>query len=127
MSATFLLELSKRLLLRIFKSINLRTQHTLRYNRLTDLSPPNNDHWSYKHNSFGRRTRKFNFSRNNKRGTHYAHGEQHTIGEVSLPANAKDWGFLHNGTKVSPDMARVVVKPDGYVRTSFPYNSSHSK
>ncbi|WP_284452864.1 RHS repeat domain-containing protein [Pseudomonas protegens] len=53
-------------------------------NRLTDLYTPNNEHWRYEYDAFGRRTRKFNFSRSNKRGTHYAHSEQHIIGEEYL-------------------------------------------
>ncbi len=58
-------------------------------NRLTDLYPPNNEHWRYQYDAFGRRTRKFNFSRSNKRGMHYAHSEQHIIGEEYLWSDKK--------------------------------------
>jgi len=44
---------------------------------------------------------------------------------VVLPENIKARGYLPDGTEVSSDMVRVVVKPDGSVRTSFPFNSSH--
>ncbi|MDD1151745.1 DUF6531 domain-containing protein [Pseudomonas sp. TNT2022 ID357] len=53
-------------------------------NRLTDLYTPNNEHWRYEYDAFGRRTRKFNFSRSNKRNSIYAHSEQHIIGEEYL-------------------------------------------
>jgi hypothetical protein len=33
--------------------------------------------------------------------------------------------FLGDGTELSTDMARVVVKPNGSVRTAYPYNSAH--
>lgn len=35
-------------------------------------------------------------------------------------------GFLPDGTEVVPDMVRVVVKPNGSVRTAFPYSSAHA-
>ncbi|MEZ2634690.1 S-type pyocin domain-containing protein [Morganella morganii] len=47
------------------------------------------------------------------------------VHDVALPENIKARGYLPDGTEVSSDMARVVVKPDGSVRTSFPFNSSH--
>ncbi|WP_249956914.1 RHS repeat-associated core domain-containing protein, partial [Escherichia coli] len=47
------------------------------------------------------------------------------VHDVPLPTNIKSRGYLPDGTEVVPDMARVVVKPDGSVRTSFPFNSSH--
>ncbi|PYC31024.1 RHS repeat domain-containing protein, partial [Pseudomonas protegens] len=53
-------------------------------NRLTDLYTPNNEHWRYEYDAFGRRTRKFNFSRSNNRNSIYAHSEQHIIGEEYL-------------------------------------------
>jgi len=33
--------------------------------------------------------------------------------------------FLADGSELSTDMARVVVKPNGSVRTAFPFNSAH--
>nr|WP_275366857.1 RHS repeat-associated core domain-containing protein [Xenorhabdus bovienii] len=47
------------------------------------------------------------------------------VHNVPLPSAIKGRGYLPDGTEIVPDMARVVVKPDGSVRTSFPYNSSH--
>ncbi len=47
------------------------------------------------------------------------------VHDVVLPENIRARGYLPDGTEVSSDMARVVVKPDGSVRTSFPFNSSH--
>jgi len=44
--------------------------------------------------------------------------------DVPVPARMGR-SFLPNGTELRPDMARVVVKPDGSVRTAFPYNSAH--
>jgi len=44
--------------------------------------------------------------------------------DVPVPARMGR-SFLPNGTELQPDMARVVVKPDGSVRTAFPYNSAH--
>ena len=47
------------------------------------------------------------------------------VHDVSLPTNIKGRGYLPNGTEIVPEMARVIVKSDGSVRTSFPFNSSH--
>ncbi|PIT58391.1 hypothetical protein BHC59_01785, partial [Snodgrassella alvi] len=47
------------------------------------------------------------------------------VHDVPLPPNIKGRGYLPDGTEIFPDMARVVVKPDGSVRTSFPFNSSY--
>ncbi|ORF22631.1 hypothetical protein BGI03_00115 [Snodgrassella alvi] len=47
------------------------------------------------------------------------------VHDVPLPQNIKGRGYLPDGTEIFPDMARVVVKPDGSVRTSFPFNSSY--
>jgi hypothetical protein len=35
--------------------------------------------------------------------------------------------FLANGTELATDMARVVVKPNGTVRTAFPFSSAHPR
>ncbi|AYH08029.1 hypothetical protein H4F66_09725 [Pectobacterium parmentieri] len=48
------------------------------------------------------------------------------VHDVPLPTNIKSRGYLPDGKEITPDMARVVVKPDGSVRTSFPFNSSHT-
>ncbi|MCK9791248.1 RHS repeat-associated core domain-containing protein [Providencia sp. CIM-Carb-044] len=47
------------------------------------------------------------------------------VHDVPLPNNISGRGYLPNGVEIKPDMARVVVKPDGSIRTSFPYSSSH--
>jgi hypothetical protein len=46
------------------------------------------------------------------------------VHDVPLP---KGWGrsFLADGTDLTTDMARVVVKSNGAVRTAFPYNSAY--
>jgi hypothetical protein len=46
------------------------------------------------------------------------------VHDVPLP---KDMGrsFLADGTQLNADMARVIVKPDGGVRTAFPFSSTH--
>ena len=46
------------------------------------------------------------------------------VHDVPLPNNIKGRGYLPDGTEIVPDMARVVVKNDGSVRTSFPFISS---
>lgn len=43
--------------------------------------------------------------------------------DVMLPADIKGRSFLPDGTEVTTDMARVIVKPDRSIRTAFPYNS----
>jgi hypothetical protein len=43
--------------------------------------------------------------------------------DVMLPADIKGRRFLPDGTEVTTDMARVIVKPDRSIRTAFPYNS----
>ncbi|QXH45336.1 RHS domain-containing protein [Pseudomonas xanthosomatis] len=48
------------------------------------------------------------------------------VHDMPLPSHIKGRGYLPDGTEIVPDMARVVVKPDGSVRTSFPFNSSHA-
>lgn len=47
------------------------------------------------------------------------------VHDVPLPPTVSARGYLGDGTELVPDMARIVVKPDGSVRTSFPYSSSH--
>ena len=48
------------------------------------------------------------------------------VHDVPLPQNIKGRSYLPDGTEIVPDMARIVVKPDRAVRTSFPFNSLHS-
>ena len=43
--------------------------------------------------------------------------------DVHLPSNVRGRSFLPNGTEVFADMARVVVKADGSIRTAFPFSS----
>lgn len=43
--------------------------------------------------------------------------------DVLLPSDISGRSFLPNGTEVNVDMARIIVKPNGAVRTAFPYNS----
>lgn len=45
--------------------------------------------------------------------------------DVKLPSNIKARVFLPNGTEVIPDMAKIIIKPDGSIRTAYPYNSSY--
>ena len=45
--------------------------------------------------------------------------------DVKLPSNIKARVFLPNGTEVIPDMAKIILKPDGSIRTAYPYNSSY--
>lgn len=45
------------------------------------------------------------------------------VHEVPLPQGLKTRSFLSDGTEIVPDMARIIVKQDGSVRTAFPYNS----
>lgn len=42
---------------------------------------------------------------------------------VPLPAGITSRSFLEDGTELVTDVARVAVKPDGAVRTSFPFSS----
>jgi hypothetical protein len=44
------------------------------------------------------------------------------VHDVSLPPSLGR-GFLPNGTEIAPDMARIIVKQDGAVRTAFPFSS----
>jgi len=53
-------------------------------NRLTDLLTPDDQHWRYRYDAFGRRTRKFNVSRSNAPSNVYAHSEKHIVGEEYL-------------------------------------------
>ncbi|MFB6367738.1 RHS repeat-associated core domain-containing protein [Paenibacillus elgii] len=47
------------------------------------------------------------------------------VHDVSLPSTLKTRSFLPDGTEVEPDMARVVVKEDGSIKTAYPFNSSY--
>jgi hypothetical protein len=46
------------------------------------------------------------------------------VHDVPLPKGLGR-SFLADATELVTDMARVVVKPNGAVRTAFPYNSTH--
>lgn len=43
--------------------------------------------------------------------------------DVKLPSDIKARVFLPDGTEVTPDMAKIVLKPDGSIRTAYPYSS----
>jgi hypothetical protein len=45
--------------------------------------------------------------------------------DVPLPNSVQGKTFLPTGVELKPDMARVVVKPDGTIRTAFPYSSNY--
>ena len=45
--------------------------------------------------------------------------------DVPLPDNLKGKVFLPDGTEISPNMVRVVVKPTGGVKTGFPFNDKY--
>ncbi|MBE7900969.1 hypothetical protein G7L40_11875 [Paenibacillus polymyxa] len=47
------------------------------------------------------------------------------VHEVPLPSSIKSKGYLPDGTEIKPDMARVIVKEDGGIRSAFPYSSAH--
>jgi hypothetical protein len=46
------------------------------------------------------------------------------VHDVPLPKGLGR-SLLANGTELMTDMARIIVKPNGAVRTAFPYNSAH--
>jgi RHS repeat-associated protein len=46
------------------------------------------------------------------------------VHNVQLPSGMGR-SFLADGTELTTDMARVIVKPDGSVRTAFPFSSAH--
>lgn len=43
--------------------------------------------------------------------------------DVQLPLNVGGCSFLPNGTEIIADMVRVIVKPNGSIRTAFPFSS----
>ena len=43
--------------------------------------------------------------------------------DVALPSNIKACSFLPSGIEITPDMAKIVLKPNGGIRTAYPYNS----
>jgi hypothetical protein len=47
------------------------------------------------------------------------------VHEVPLPQGVGGRSFLPNGAEVVSDSARIVVNPNGGVKTSFPYSSQH--
>lgn len=47
------------------------------------------------------------------------------VHEVSLPKSLKNRGFLPDGTEIKPDMARVVVKENGGVKTVYPFSRAY--
>ncbi|MCP4200816.1 MAG: hypothetical protein GY769_02630 [bacterium] len=46
------------------------------------------------------------------------------VHDVPLPKGIAGSSFLGDGTRLVPDMARVVVKPSGAVKTAFPFHSA---
>lgn len=47
------------------------------------------------------------------------------VHNVPLPPTVSARGYFGDGTVLVPDMARIALKPDDSVRTSFPYSSSY--
>jgi len=45
--------------------------------------------------------------------------------QPSLPNNLKTKVVLPDGTEVVADSVRIVIKPDGSIRTSYPFSSLH--
>jgi len=45
--------------------------------------------------------------------------------DVPLPSNSSSRVFLASGIQVKADMARVIVNPDGSVKTAYSFNSKH--
>ena len=43
--------------------------------------------------------------------------------DVQLPSDIKARSILPDGTEVIPDMVKIVMKPDGSIRTAYPYSS----
>lgn len=43
-----------------------------------------------------------------------------------LPDGISGKSFLPDGTEIIPNMATIVVKPNGSVRTAFPFNNSYT-
>ena len=43
--------------------------------------------------------------------------------DVKLPSDIKARAFLPDGTEIVPDMAKIVMKPNGSIRTAYPYSS----
>ena len=43
--------------------------------------------------------------------------------DVQLPSDIKARSILPDGTEVVPDMVKIVMKPDGSIRTAYPYSS----
>ena len=43
--------------------------------------------------------------------------------DVQLPSDIKARSILPNGTEVIPDMVKIVMKPDGSIKTAYPYSS----
>ena len=46
--------------------------------------------------------------------------------DVDLPSNVEGRSYLPDGTEVTADKAKVVVKSDGSIRTAYPYSSAYS-
>lgn len=45
--------------------------------------------------------------------------------DLPLPSHIKGRVFLPNGTELTPDRIKVVIKEDGSIRTAYPYNSGY--
>ena len=49
------------------------------------------------------------------------------VHDVPLPEGLPTRVILPDGTEATADMVRVIVKPDGSVRTSYPFSSAHPR
>ncbi len=47
------------------------------------------------------------------------------IHDVPIPNGVSARAFLHDGTEVLVDSLRVIVRPDGSIRTAYPFNSAY--
>ena len=54
-----------------------------------------------------------------------ARGKGSGVHDVPLPDGVGGRSFLGDGSELRPNMARIVVKDDGSVRTAFPFSSEH--
>lgn len=47
--------------------------------------------------------------------------------DVPLPQGLKTRVVLPDGTEIPADSLRIIIKDDGTIRTSFPFNSNYSR
>nr|WP_242466809.1 polymorphic toxin-type HINT domain-containing protein [Brevibacillus brevis] len=45
--------------------------------------------------------------------------------DLALPSHIKGRAFLPDGTELTPDRFKVVIKEDGSIKTAYPYNSGY--